>query len=129
VRELLERWAGLEPGFCKVETHHSQVSIFYARASEQSFYALVYSDAYPDRYHPNKNESLMRIQWAAQQAIVARGWRWNLECCPLTGICEGTILISLSYVLRRGDDPATALLTAYLAALENSTSLKEWESK
>lgn len=121
MRELLKRWAELEPDRCRQKLAEMALEGFVFNLND--CWNLIHSKK------ANEADSLMRIQWAVQQAIVARGWRWNLECYPLTGICEGMILISLSYVLRRGDDPATALLTAYLAALENSTSLKEWESK
>lgn len=105
-RKLLELWAELEPARCE-------------KSSKNIFTIEVDGDA-KNIYDPDNltGLDLAWIQWAVQAAIIGRGWRYNLECYPVTGICEGLVFFNSSHIRSPGNNPAEALLGAYLEALE-----------
>lgn len=114
MRDLLERWAAMEPERCRpCESGEDEVEVSIKKGE---WCQIILEDII--------TLDLMWVQWATQQAIISRGWRFNLECYPVTAICEGVVFLDLFHVRRPGGDPATALLTAYLAALENAINLE-----
>lgn len=125
MRQLLARWAEVEPEWCKLETWPDEEACYIAAEAGnegEPGYSQGWQRVFDtkDGYYPWNSQALMEIQWAVQQAIVARGWRFNLECYPVTGVCEGVVFLDLFHIRRAGGDPAEALLSAYLAALEAS---------
>lgn len=108
MRQLLEKWAEVEPGRCKRETRD-----FYVTLGDNNFY-LVITDSTPGGYCPSKEAALARVQWATQQAIIARGWYFELIYSLEYGY-EATVGES---DCTSQDNMAEALLSAYLAAIE-----------
>lgn len=97
MRELLERWAKLEPDKCQVVSGHYLVD-------GRIVYLL--------RTDTIEVDALMITQWAVQKAIIAREWYFEIFCNPTK--CTVGVLSSMA----TEDNPAEALLGAYLAALE-----------
>lgn len=126
MKELLERWAILEPDKCKRETRpnwdwHEEFEYFYI-ASEAGNkgesghgwgWQLVLNHS---GYHPDDNEALGRIQWAVQQAIIARSGYFAIEYRPKE---QAYRAIALNDIGVWGLTPTQALLGAYLDALES----------
>jgi hypothetical protein len=111
IRDLLRRWAELEPKRCRLsESNDNEIDV---RINEGDMWCEIALDSIVAL-------DMMWIQWAVQQAIVKQGWRWNLECYPITEICEGVVFFDYDHIRRRGGDPAEALLAAYLAVLETN---------
>lgn len=108
MKKLLELWGKLEPEKCE----KSSKNIFTVQTGEEA----------KNIYDPDglSGLDLAWIQWAAQEAIVQQGWRYNLECYKVTGIFEGIVFFSSGHTRRPGNNPAEALLGAYLAVLEAS---------
>lgn len=107
MKELLERWNELEPGWCEARTNGSYLVGKIA----------VDGDAVGYRVYPPFTEhiSSMRIQYAVQQAIAARGWdfEFSYDDDPRQYFCT----IDGRQDCSSGDTPAAALLAAYVQAL------------
>jgi hypothetical protein len=111
MRQLLQKWAEIEPGRCE----KSGKNIFTIQTAPDPMEAEAKNIYDPDNL---SGLDLAWIQWVVQQAIIARGWRWNLECYPVTGICEGIVFFGSTHIRQREGGPAEALLSAYLETLE-----------
>lgn len=137
IRELLRKWAALEPEKCKLETRpnqdwHEEFEDFYIASEagnegEPGYgwgWQLVLTDNRPGGYHPWKSESLMRIQWAVQEAIANRKWGFTLayDSDYEAGISSDADWDTWS----QGKHSAiAALLEAYIAALEMKESTRD----
>lgn len=130
-RELLRKWAELEPEACKLETRpnvdwHEEFEDFYI-ASEAGNpggpghgwgWQLVFTDKEPEAYYPWKSEALMRIQWAVQEAVVKR----NLPLDIHYGKTAWDVFIDGYEGFAKEKETVTeALLEAYIDYLENNT--------
>lgn len=113
MRELLEKWAEVEPGRCKRETRD-----FYVTLGDNNFY-LVITDSTPGGYCPSKEAALARVQWATQQAIIARGWGFEMQFnTDWQNQTEAMVRYGVNWASSEPtDNPAEALLSAYLKAL------------
>lgn len=127
MRNLLTRWAELEPGRCKRETRpnwdwHEEFEDFYIAGEAGNKdepghcwgWTLVLTDSEPRGFWPWESEALMRIGYAVQEATQARGWRYSLEYFPITKLYEVKVL----HTQGRGSSPTEAILAAYLQVLE-----------
>lgn len=134
MRQLLARWAAVEPEWCKNQNHHS----FTRDEEDDNFYIkdgggdtwgwhLVISDSNPsdeEGYYPYKRNALMYIQAAVQDAIIERGWsielNYNPGCSDPNNPYDAVVETSTSGDgWGFGNDGFTApLLSAYLQALE-----------
>jgi uncharacterized membrane protein (UPF0182 family) len=125
MKELLEKWAGLENEECRRVGYY----LIVPETDGHQFY--VYGDYANDL---SKSE-LGRIQMAVQEAIEARQtWAYHVDNIfrPNSGdspcvmghsagvwpMDDGIITESSPYFEGHGDTAAEALLSAYLAALE-----------
>lgn len=111
MKELLEKWAKLEPGRCK------QVADYYI-VDSRIVYLL--------RQDTLEIDAGMRIQWAVQQAIVARGWafelKYNASCPDPRNPYDATVDSNKSGGWGFGNNGFVApLLEAYLNTLEGET--------
>lgn len=109
MRELLARWAEVEPDVCE-DLYGQTIRLHLLDDSTYSIHPIV--DDLPVSH-------LAMIQWAVQQAIVARDWSFELSYYSILGSYGAEIDIdSHRSVNRPGSSPTEALLTAYLRALE-----------
>lgn len=104
IRELLARWAEVEPGRCeKLQIDGSTV---WATAGGTK---QVYN---PDEL---SQVDLAWIQWATQAAIIERGWYVQVRYIPR----QKQWLASVGFTYdQEGDGPAEAILSAYLKEIE-----------
>lgn len=112
MQELLKRWAGLEPGRCEKNRE-----ITYTIWTEPGAAKQVHN---PDEL---SQIDLAWIQWAVQQAIVARGWSFELKYNPDSpdprNPYDATVDSNKSGGWGFGNDGFTVpLLEAYLHTLE-----------
>lgn len=126
MRQLLTRWAEVEPGRCllvlaeNLKPDKADCQEFYLVDSKRS--QMVHSDVLD--IDAESDDSLMRIQWAVQQAIVARGWYFEIKydpnCADPKNPYDATVETStIGDGWGFGNDGVTApLLVAYLDALE-----------
>jgi hypothetical protein len=116
MRELLARWAELEPERCKhiktgLQANRVEWEEFYISDGDQEL--LTHSDMH--NISCTSNGALMWIQWAVQQAIVARGWYFQVRYVPI----NKKFLASVGFTYDQiGDNPAEAILSAYLKEIE-----------
>ena len=103
MKELLEKWAELEPKQCHKDPLNP--ATYYLLGASVN----VISDL-------NVHE-LGVVQMATQQAIEARGWLWSLSRPSGIGYVPWTATVR-RFTLRSYGSPAEALLSAYLLALE-----------
>ncbi|HEX7038900.1 MAG TPA: hypothetical protein VF202_02180 [Trueperaceae bacterium] len=116
-RELLEKWAALEPDWCRVDDERASVMADVGTPLERPRFTAQYHRL--GQYEPD-------ILAAVIEAVEARGWDWMLWGDG-KGTREGCVRVP-STDLKRLDtpygpglvqvSPAEALLAAYLAALE-----------
>ncbi len=108
MKELLERWAELEPERCEIVRdrfafHCMKMSLLIAEFDSGN-------DMYAD----------VLVQAATQQAIEAQGgWTWSL-LKDTAGTYKARVWINdvVYHTANSNTSPAEALLTAYLAVLE-----------
>lgn len=114
MKELLERWAELEPSRCKIEAWADN----YGHWVQQDIITVWVGPRASGGY------KVEIIQHAVQQAIEARGWMWSI-CRLLAGSCGSEIatrdmanLIVSVISSSVHKEPSEALLSAYIQALE-----------
>lgn len=110
MRDLLARWAAVEPE--RLKNLYDQAFRFDMGEYDHSIYFL-YDDLSPI--------DLAWIQWATQQAIIARGWSFELSYNPdaSSNLYEATVDSNKSGGWEFGNDGFVApLLDAYLHTLE-----------
>ena len=100
---LLRRWAELAPDECRIVDDQG-IAILLGNGELSPY--LDYSDV----------TDLFVIQGAVQEAIEARGWEWKLE--SIGGRATGYVSHGDTQRHERAQNPAAALLTAYLSAIE-----------
>lgn len=103
MRELLERWAKLEPDRCEKS---SKKPLFTIRANEDEKNILDSDEL--------SSLELAWIQWAVQAAIVSRGWYFSLSFHPLRAGYRAEVGGKRKWA----EESTEAFLSAYLAALE-----------
>jgi hypothetical protein len=104
VKQLLQKWAELEPDACE-NLYGQTIRLHLSDDSSHGIYPLV---------DDLKIADLALVQWAVQEAIVARGWRFEFR-----GFSSGLgFQVELRGAPARDTNPAAALLKAYLKALE-----------
>lgn len=118
MKDLLAKWADLEPGLCELRAGGSYLVGKITVDGEEAAY----------RVHPPFTEphSLMRIQYAVQQAIEARDLNWAIsflvdESEPGYGGSQHTASVftfGKRYVREGEMSAAEAILSAYLKAVE-----------
>jgi hypothetical protein len=126
MEKLLAEWSNLEPGVVTCDAEHGNAW----RISISSFLDRELIFWLSDSKHTEPSE-LAFIQFGVQEAIAFRGWDWEASGC-LTPEKEfsysGCITIfSESWpeqFFDFGDNPAEALLGAYLEALKSSSGEK-----
>lgn len=113
MKELLKRWAELEPGWCELRVGGS----YWVGKITVDGESVAY------RAHPPFTEphSLMRTQFAVQQAIVARGWDYRLETYTMEGDRQYVAWVYPGGQALGQTTEAVALLSAYLKALDEVT--------
>lgn len=116
MRELLTRWAEVEPGRCEPSKSPRLANIFTVQAGEEA----------KNIYDPDNLSGLdlAWIQWAVQQAIVARGWRFDIQyprhSFPpyYTVVWVSDQSVNFDETEREGPAIAETLLESYLKLLE-----------
>lgn len=114
MKELLKRWAAMEPERC--ENLYNQAFRFHLEEGEYTH------SIYPVDDYLSKPD-LAWIQWATQQAIVSRGWGFELTLnTDWENRAESMVRYGVNWTSSPAiqSDPAEALLSAYLKALEES---------
>lgn len=111
MRELLERWAELEPAWCNVDGERASVMTDVGAPLERPRFTAQFHRL--GQYEPH-------ILAAVIEAITARGWSWEIRGsgCPASArvtAAEGTYRCIAD---EPTDPPAFPLLAAYLKALE-----------
>lgn len=109
MRELLIKWAELETSRCE--------------KSGKNVFTIEVDGEAKNIYGPDNltGLDLAWIGWAVQQAVVSRGWGYSTgyDRTLVFGNCEADVEFSpRSGAHEQGDNPAEALLKAYLRALE-----------
>lgn len=116
MRELLRKWAELEPSRCAFETTPNLIQgepndeKAYVADAEKNM-RVVFDDVIGV---PLDEDSLMRIQWAVQQAIIEREWYLCFEYLPR----PKKFIVDVDNLKAIADNQVEALLSAYLKALE-----------
>lgn len=103
MRELLKRWAELEPDRCHLKKNIDGFTI-----NSGKWWDLLFTGNLPSE------DGLMKVQYAVQQAIIARGWLLDLDW-------DGTrweAWVNSGWADRSPNSAAEALLSAYLDAIE-----------
>lgn len=124
MKELLEKWATLEPYLCKRETRpnkdwHEEFEDYLLFSTETKAWYLVYSDSFIENYSLDKEGMLMKVQWAVQQAIVEKGWHFKLMNYPGNPITFFAKVENRDYGYSLEDSSLTkALLIPYIKMLE-----------
>lgn len=113
MRELLKRWAELEPGRCSIKTLPDNLEEFFVTYDDGTFIVFTSTNV-GDHYWQTKSESLMRIQWAVQEATIKREWYFNLSFHPLRAGYRAEVGGKRKWA----EESTEAFLSAYLAALE-----------
>jgi hypothetical protein len=113
MKELLERWSKVEPSQCQLAGF--QIFTVAGRGICADF---TYS--YTGTYIYEQELVLAWLQYAVQQAIEARKWSFEMkrDCWVFEPSYEATIWTTKADGWHKSDDPAEALLSAYLMALE-----------
>lgn len=117
MRELLEKWAALEPEWCRVDDERASVMADVGTPLERPRFSAQYH-----RLGGYEADILASVIEAieAQRTSRDRGWTWTLRS-PRNDAPQHVGLVyyaNKQWKAGRGDTPAEALLTAYLAALE-----------
>lgn len=115
MRDLLARWAATEPGKCHL---HEEIEGFTVSSGKWWYLVLDSNLA--------EESNLIKIQWAVQQAIVSRGWSFELKYDPdwPDPRYEATVDSNKSGGWEFGNDGFVApLLAAYLHTLEGENEL------
>lgn len=125
-KNLLERWAFLDPKWCRTEEWHGNTSSIFVRNTEllNNDHIAVYSAGFAvfhganeDNFHPSRNWVNMHVQWATQSSIEERGWEMSISLSD--GRWTASVVASPQAVHEEsGDNAAEALLKAYVQALE-----------
>lgn len=106
MKELLEQWAGWEPGWCEFELPIGRFQVYYNL--NNGHYGNIYN---------LDNPTLAHIQYSIQQAITARGWFIDLKFYYQWGARifnhDG-----LDVLGAWRDTAPESLLSAYIKALE-----------
>jgi hypothetical protein len=115
MKELLERWAKLEPTRCEgVYRGEGVFSVYVHLGREERVYRIVHDLV------ESANAANSWLQAAVQEAIEARGWEWRLS--RIVGMYRALVdpmRESLhDHPGYHAGTPAEALLSAYLTALE-----------
>lgn len=110
MRELLERWAKLEPE--RLLGYDTTIGVGFSVDRHAHTVIWKYGIRQIDR---------AVILAAVIEAIEARGWDWTIEHCTTCGH-KYTAWLSVTAPGQDagGDTPAEALLSAYLAAVEGT---------
>lgn len=121
MRELLARWAEVEPGRCKREDWPSGERILILTPS--GGWQLVWDEEETGGYYPTQPAAEAFTQWLVQQAIIERGWvfelKYNPDCPDLNNSYDATVDSNKSGGWSFGNDGFTVpLLEAYLHTLE-----------
>jgi hypothetical protein len=123
MKELLERWAKLEPTRCEgVYRGEGVFSVYVHLGREERVYRIVHDLV------ESANAANSWLQAAVQEAIEARSWRWELTS-PWRGdshtytrywcdLDASTSELDRPVIGQEGESAAEALLSAYLTALE-----------
>lgn len=117
MRDLLERWARLEPDRCDPTHDDIMGNVILTIRWSRDTITLV-----PDDY-PLDTFDRTCILAAVKEAIEALGWSWKLqEFGPKPHLVRAWIASSHRHapLLREGSTPAEALLSAYLDAVEDA---------
>lgn len=117
MRALLEKWAALEPEWCRVDDERASVMADVGAPLERPRFSAQYHRL--GGYEPDILAATIEAI-EAQRTSRGRGWTWTIRS-PRNG--EPRYVGLVYYANRKwkaglGDTPAEALLTAYLAALE-----------
>jgi hypothetical protein len=113
--ELLQAWSAKETDWCLISTEDEAPVLAHVRI-ERLDGNWWYPVLAPEEV--TTDDALMHIQHAAQQAIVARGYDLNLQYWD-AGLGEGKRWsATLPNCHAYADNPAEALLRAYVAVLE-----------
>lgn len=107
---LLRRWAELEP------------LVVYLQTDGHGRLLCVHIDNEWFVYDDCAFRMRMVLQCAAQEAIEARSWSWDLDACYMDNeekrMYGATVYVVGDFCESREYTPAAALLSAYLQALE-----------
>ena len=110
MQALLARWAELEPERCR---NIEEVGAFGIKFGDSRFWGLIRLDDL------SEGVSLVQVQAAVQEAIVSRGWPFELTYYSILGHYDAEIDIdSHRSFCREGSNSAEALLSVYVKALE-----------
>lgn len=110
MRELLKRWAELEPE--KIDGEYWDDPVTGGAGSE---FRIAGVAVYSDLFEIGENDPAL-IQWAVQEAIKDKNWWFSLSKATDGAGYWGRVKIAAFGAYN--DDPAAALLAAYLEALE-----------
>lgn len=125
MRELLARWAAVEPGRCK----HTATKNLITRDKDleeihlidsAGRWRMVLSDALGLDL---EEDDFMRIEWATQAAIIARGWAFTLTYDNESNLkYSAKVCIDKDNCINLGseDGLTEALLATYLRTLEKT---------
>lgn len=103
MKELLKRWAELEPMLCKYLSDGVALPV-------NGEWVFIYATLF---------DANMFIQYKVQQAIVARGWRFGIQHYS-DDFQVWVAAPNGRYCWSNADSPAEALLSAYVKALEQA---------
>ncbi|HEX7040884.1 MAG TPA: hypothetical protein VF202_12250 [Trueperaceae bacterium] len=111
MRELLEKWAALEPDWCRVDDERASVMADVGTPLERPRFTAQYHRL--GQYEPDILASVI-------EAIEAHGWEWSLWSDG--ALAEATVTIPgeerRKFEKSGGGEPAVGLLMAHLDALE-----------
>lgn len=107
----LKRWAELDPKFCRVHQDTNEMVHVCPYGDVWLLAATVYADG-SNMVWP---EGLMAVQGAIQRSVRARGMYFELRYWPPRKKHKGEVDSCMGEWL---DEPAEALLSAYVKALE-----------
>jgi hypothetical protein len=120
IRELLEKWAELEPSRCRRETVGGFERLLVLSPLG---WQLVMDEEEPGGYYSSRPLTEAIVQYVVQQAIIARGWsfalNYNPDCPdpanPYDARVDGPTSEGWGF---GGENIVTPLLSAYLETLE-----------
>lgn len=120
MKELLKKWAALEPDRCRLEDWPGGKRILILSPYG---WQLVIDEEEPEGYFPNRLFAEAFTQHVVQQAIIARGWAFSINYDPESpdrnNPYDATVTGPTSEGWGFGNDGiASPLLTAYLETLE-----------
>lgn len=113
MRQLLARWAEVEPTRCRVETLPDNLAEFILNLDGRAI--LVFTDTGIRGFWETESDSLMQIQWAVQQAIIARNWAFTARY--IARYKRHLASVGFTYD-QEGASQAEAILSAYLKEIE-----------